>query len=157
MDDIIWLIVVEESANDAELILNSLRKARFPIRPRHIEDEEDLQVALSEHQWDLIISVPQVGDFTAADVCEMVTMSKQDIPIVALVDKLDANNMAELFKAGVRHVVPSGSDVCLQVVVGKELADLADRRKRRHIEQLYKESQRHNKMLLETSRDAIAS
>lgn len=156
MDDIIWLIVVEESANDAELILNSLRKARFPIRPRHIEDEEDLQNALSEHQWDLIISVPQVGDFAVADVCEMVNMSKQDVPIVALVDKLDANNMAELFKVGVRHIVPSGSDACLQVIVGKELADLADRRKRRHLEQLYKESQRHNKMLLETSRDAIA-
>jgi diguanylate cyclase (GGDEF)-like protein/PAS domain S-box-containing protein len=156
MDDTIWLIVVEESANDAELILNSLRKARYPIRPRHIEDEEDLQDALTEHQWDLIISVPQVGEFTVAEVCEMVNLSKQDIPVVALTDKLDSKNMAELFKAGVRHVVPAGNDTCLQLIVGKELADLADRRKRRHLEQLYKESQRHNKMLLETSRDAIA-
>jgi len=62
-DDIIRLIVIEESANDAEIILNRLRKARYPIRPCYVEDEEDLQKALSEkHEWDLVISVLQVGD-----------------------------------------------------------------------------------------------
>lgn len=160
MDDIIWLIVIEESANDAELILNSLRKARYPIRPRHIESEEELQEALTEHQWDVIITVPQVGKgekaFTVSAICEMVTMSKQDIPVIVIVDKLETKGMAELFKAGARHIIPSANDVCLQAVVGKELADLAERRKRKHLEQLYKESQRHNKMLLETSKDAIA-
>lgn len=155
-DDIIRLIVIEESANDAEVILNSLRKARYPIRPRHVEDDEDLQTALSEHEWDLIISVPQVGEFTCAQVCEMVNGSKQDIPVIALTDKLEGKIISALLNAGVRQVIPSQSDGCLQAAVGKELTDLTERRKRRYLEQLYKESQRHNKMLLESSRDAIA-
>jgi diguanylate cyclase (GGDEF)-like protein/PAS domain S-box-containing protein len=155
-DDIIRLIVIEESANDAEVILNSLRKARYPIRPRHVEDDEDLQAALGEHEWDLIISVPQVGEFTCAQVCEMINSSKQDIPVIALTDKLESKVISTLLTAGVRQVIPSQSDGCLQAAVGKELADLTERRKRRYLEQLYKESQRHNKMLLESSRDAIA-
>jgi diguanylate cyclase (GGDEF)-like protein/PAS domain S-box-containing protein len=155
-DDIIRLIVIEESANDAEVILNSLRKARYPIRPRHVEDDEDLQAALGEHEWDLIISVPQVGEFTCAQVCEMVNSSKQDIPVIALTDKLDGKIISTLLNAGVRQVIPSQSDGCLQAAVGKELTDLTERRKRRYLEQLYKESQKHNKMLLESSRDAIA-
>jgi diguanylate cyclase (GGDEF)-like protein/PAS domain S-box-containing protein len=155
-DDIIRLIVIEESANDAEVILNSLRKARYPIRPRHVEDDEDLQAALGEHEWDLIISVPQVGEFTCAQVFEMVNSSKQDIPVIVLTDKLDGKIISTLLNAGVRQVIPSQSDGCLQAAVGKELADLSERRRRRYLEQLYKESQKHNRMLLESSRDAIA-
>lgn len=155
-DDIIRLIVIEESANDAEVILNSLRKARYPIRPRHVEDDEDLQEALTEYEWDLIISVAQVGEFTVAQVCEIVSSSKQDIPLIVLVSKLDGKFIAELLSAGADVVIPSGNDACLQVVVGRELKNLAIRRHSKHLEQLYKESQKHNKMLLESSRDAIA-
>jgi diguanylate cyclase (GGDEF)-like protein/PAS domain S-box-containing protein len=154
-NDIIRLIVIEESANDAEVILNRLRKARYPIRPTYVEDDEDLEKALDEqHEWDLIISIPQVNDFTIIQVCEMVTASKQDIPIIVVAKKLNCKLITTLFNAGVRQVVPG--DECLPVVVGKELENLAERRKRKRLEQLYKESQKYNKMLLETSRDAIA-
>ena len=160
-NDIIRLIVIEESANDAEVILNRLRKARFPIRPKHIEDDEDLQEALSQQEWDLIITVPKVGDpeiyeLTASTVCEIVKTAKQDIPIIVITDELDGKVIAEALTAGAKQVVPDSPETCLQTVVGLELENLAERRKRRQLEQLYKEGQKHNKMLLETSRDAIA-
>lgn len=160
--DLIRLIVVEESANDAEVILNSLRKARYPIRPRHVEDGEDLQEALTEHEWDLIISVtkigdPEIGEFTVEEVCELVNASKQDIPVIVLSDDINNNKeVAAILNSGAKQVVPSGNDAFLQIMVGRELENLSVRRKRKHLEQLYKESQKHNKLLLESSRDAIA-
>jgi diguanylate cyclase (GGDEF)-like protein/PAS domain S-box-containing protein len=154
-DDIIRLLVIEESANDAEVILSSLRKARYPIRPRHIEDEDDLEGALSE-QWDLLISVPRVGDFTAEAACEIVNNAHQDIPMLVLSNSLDGKTVASLLNAGIRQVLPAGNDACLQVAVGKELRDLQARRRYRYLEQMYKESQRQNKLLLQSSRDAIA-
>jgi len=155
-NDIIRLIVIDESDSDAEVILNRLRKARYPIRPRYVEDEEDLQEALIENEWDLIISVPEVEDFTVVQVCEMVSSSKQDIPIIVLVKKLDSKSMAALFNIGAKQVILYNDNGSLPIVVGREINNLAERRKRKHLEQLYKESQKHNKMLLETSRDAIA-
>ncbi len=155
-DDMIRLIVIEESANDAEVILNSLRKARYPIRPRQVENYEDLQEALSEQEWDLIITIPQVGDFTVGQICEMVNSARQDILVIVLVSQLEGKIMAELLKAGAKTVILSGNDGCLPIVVGRELESLANRRHRKHLEQLYKESQKHNKMLMETSQDAIA-
>ncbi len=155
-DNVIRLIVIEESANDAEVILNSLRKARYPIRPKHVEDEEDLQEALSGQEWDLVIAVPAVGELTATTVCEMVKASNQDIPIIILCQKFTAESVGELMEAGVRHVIPNGSDIALQHAVKKELSDLATRQNLRHIEQMYRQSQQHNKMLLSTSRDAIS-
>jgi len=139
-NDIIRLIVIDESDSDAEVILNRLRKARYPIRPRYVEDEEDLQV----------------DDLTVDQVCEMVSSSKQDIPVIVLVKKLDSKSMAALLNIGAKQVIWYNDNGCLPIVVGRELKNLAERRKRKHLEQLYKETQKHNKMLLETSRDAIA-
>lgn len=161
--DIIRLIVIEESANDAEVILNSLRKARFPIRPRHVEDDEDLEEALDgQLDWDLLISVPQVGEFTVENACQMVKRAKQDIPIIVLFEvedntlqNLDDSRIAGILSTGAKQVIPY-NDGCLQAAVSHELQSLAERRKLKKLEQLYKESQKHNKMLLETSRDAIA-
>ncbi len=155
-DNIIRLIVIEESANDAEVILNSLRKARYPIRPKHVEDAEDLQNALSAQEWDLIITVPEVGEFSARQACELVKTSNQDIPIIVLCHKFSAECMGDLMDAGARHVIPGGHDLCLQHAVKKELYDLSNRQNLRHLEQMYRQSQQHNKMLLETSRDAIS-
>ncbi len=154
--DIIRLIVIEESANDAEVILNSLRKARFPIRPKHIEDEDDLREALAEKEWDLLISVPKVADFTLMRACELVTASEQDIPIIGLAERLDNTLITELLSAGATRVIPDGNDTCLQIVVRAELRNLQMRRDKKRMEQLWRETQRHNRLLLETSRDAIA-
>lgn len=154
--NIIHVIVVEESANDAEVILNSLRKARFPIRPTHVEDAEDFQAALSKQEWDLVISVPAVFDFSVADVCELVKTSKQDMPVIGISNKLTPEVMAQMYTAGVSAVIPADNDACLQSVVSRELRNLELRREKRRVEHLYRETQKHNKTLLKTSRDAIA-
>jgi len=154
-NDIIRLIVIEESANEAEVIFRNLRKARYPIRPRHVEDDEDLQEALSNKQeWDLIISVPQVGDLTVAQVCEMVSKSKRDIPVIVLAD--NNKKLFELLNAGATQVLPSDNEACLALVVGRELKNLAERRQYQQLEQVYQSTQKQNKMLLDSSRDAIA-
>lgn len=152
-NDIIRLIVIEESANEAEVIFRNLRKARYPIRPRYVEDDEDLQEALSDKQeWDLIISVPQVGDFTVAQVCEIV--SKRDIPVIVLAD--DDNSLFDLLNAGATQVAPSDNEACLAIIVGRELKNLAKRRQHQQLEQLYQSTQKQNQTLLDSSRDAIA-
>jgi multidomain signaling protein FimX len=152
----IQLIVIEESDSDAEIILNQLRKARYPIRPQYCDDDERLQDLLAEHEWDLILSVPEVDDFTITEVCELVSSSKQDIPVIGLDDKLDSKKMVQWLKAGVKQIIPKDNSGCLPIAVGRELENLAQRRELKRLQQLYKESQKHNKILLESSQDAIA-
>lgn len=152
----IQLIIIEESDSDAEILLNQLRKARYPIRPQYCDDDERLQELLAEHEWDLILSVPQVDDFTVTEVCELISSSKQDIPVIVLDEKLNSKQMFQWLKAGVKQVIPKDNSGCLPIVVGRELENLAERRERKRLQQLYKDSQKNNKTLLESSQDAIA-
>jgi diguanylate cyclase (GGDEF)-like protein/PAS domain S-box-containing protein len=154
-DNAIWLLVMEETINDAEVLLNHLRKARHHTRPRYIQTADELNTALQEREWDLFIAVPQCDGFSALQAAEIVRASKQDISIVVVAEEVDEAAIAELLQAGVRQVIPN-SPARLQLAVGQELADLEERRKRHHLEHLYRESQRQNQVLFESSRNAIA-
>ena len=153
----IRLIVVEESANEAEVVFRNLRKARYSlINPRHVEDDEDLQIALNEKEWDLIIAIPEVGDFTVSQIRDRLSKSKQVIPIIILVEELDGKSISNLFNAGATQVIPTEDEECLRIIVRRELDNLIQYRNHQQLTHLYQESQKQNKMLLDTSLDAIA-
>ena len=146
--DMIRVIVIDGSDSDAEIVLNQLRKARYSICPRYIADDKGLQEALIAQEWDLILCAEKVGEFSATQVCNLVSSFKQDLPVIVLVETLDCKSLAGLLKAGAKQVIFNDNGGCLPVVVGQELANLSERRQRKYLEHLYKESQRHNKMLL---------
>ena len=166
----IKLIVIEKSAAHAERIYRSLRKARYFLpRPISVSNNNDLKNALNEQEWDLIISVSQVGDFNATQVCKTVSSSKTDVPIIVLLDEPKSENneecqafndfcqsTVELLKAGASQVIPKNNDDYLYIVVNRVLLNLEKRRQSLKLEQLFKDSQEQNQMLLESSREAIA-
>ncbi|VAW94750.1 hypothetical protein MNBD_GAMMA20-2324, partial [hydrothermal vent metagenome] len=65
--NVIRPLILEESSNDAEALASSLRNAGYAVRYRHIEDNEDLQSALDEQAWDILLATSQVGDYRALD------------------------------------------------------------------------------------------
>ncbi len=166
----IRLIVVEKTAAHAELIYRRLRKARYYLpRPRCVTNKRDLKDALSQQEWDLIISVCQVGDLSATQVCKTVSSSQKDVPIIILSDEPQCTknedcegigdffkNMVELLNAGASQVIPKTNDDYLYIVVSRILLNLDKRRQSLKLEQLYTECQEQNQMLLESSREAIA-
>jgi len=100
--------------------------------------------------------VPFVGDFTVKEIAELIKNSKQDIPLIVLTRKFTPESLVEFLSNGARQILPAENDTCLQIAVRKELEDLENRQSLRRVEQLYRQSQQHNKTLLETSRDAIS-
>jgi diguanylate cyclase (GGDEF)-like protein/PAS domain S-box-containing protein len=166
----IRLIVIEKSAAHAELIYRRLRKARYYLpRPRSVTNNRELKDALSKQEWDLIISVSQVGDFSAIQVCKTVSSSQKDVPVIVLFEEPECQNneecegigdffkdTVELLKAGAAQVIPKTNDDYLYIIVSRVLRNLEKRRQSLQLEKLYTESQEQNKMLLESSREAIA-
>ncbi len=153
---IIELMVIHRDENDAEIVLNNLRKARLPIRPKYIAGLEDLQDALSTDKWDLLLSIPATKQLNIIQICRTIAKSKQDIPVVVISPNMQTATVEKLLSTGVNSVVPDKSALALQRVVKSELRYLADRRKLAELKRLYAEACTLNKQLLATSRDAIA-
>lgn len=154
-DNIVRLLVIEESLNDAEMLTSILRNAGHGVRPVRAEDEEDVQAALNEHPLDLILYSTQIDHFSLEKALETVARTGKDIPLIAVSPEFEEVSVAEALKAGAADLVSKQHPEHLQQVVQRELHNLHQRRALRLSEAAQRESEKRCKALLDSSRDAI--
>jgi diguanylate cyclase (GGDEF)-like protein/PAS domain S-box-containing protein len=154
--NVIRPLILEESANEAEALASALRNAGYAIRYKHIEDAEDLQEALEEQKWDLLLAAQQVGDFTATQALAIIKKSGKDIPGIVFGSEHSEAIVTETMKAGAVDFVTEEAQEHLLLVIEREVNNLRERREHRRCKGLYHESEKRNRVLLDSSRDAIA-
>lgn len=154
--NVIRPLILEESANEAEALASALRNAGYAIRYKHIEDAEDLQEALEGQSWDLLLAAQQVGDFTATQALSIIKKSGKDIPGIVFTHERTDALVIELMKAGAADVIAEEAQDHLLMVINREVDNLRERREHRRCKGLYHESEKRNRVLLDSSRDPIA-
>jgi len=155
-EKIIHLIILVESSHDAEVLASSFRNVGYAVRSKHIEDEEDLLAAIQEKGWDLLISAPQVGDYTATKAMECIKAAGKDIPCIVFGPLPDKKVILDNMRAGAAYCVPAEDQELFQIVVEREFNNLRERRSHRETKTMLVESEKRNRALIESSKDAIA-
>ena len=153
---VIRLLILEESANEAEALASALRNAGNAVRYKHIEDAEDLQEALENQSWDLLLAAQQVGDFAATQALSIIKKSGKDVPCIVFGSERPDALVVEMIRAGAADFVSDETQDHLLLVIQREMANLRERREHRHCKSLYHESEKRNRVLLDSSRDPIA-
>ncbi|QBQ54041.1 EAL domain-containing protein [Nitrosococcus wardiae] len=154
--DIVRLLIVDASFENAEMVTNLLRNMGFAVRASRVEEEEEIREALEGQAWDLIVCAATLPQLRVAQMLQMLAQSEKDIPLIVVVDeKTDPDDIDEMYADGVRDVVLKSRLLRLQYVVKRELRDLESRRARRRSEMVLGESERRARALLESSRDAV--
>lgn len=149
-------LILEESANDAEALASALRNAGFAVRYKHIEDAEDLQEALESQSWDILIAAQQVAEFSATQALSIIKKTGNDIPCIILGSERTNALTVKLMKAGAVELVAEEAQEHLLLVIEREISNLRERREHRRCKALYNESEKRNRVLLDSSRDPIA-
>lgn len=150
------LLIVNDSSNDAESLLNALRKEGYATRPKLVDYVEDFAEALNEQPWDLILANLKVQRLGALDILHTVAQYEHDIPVIVLAEEAEESVQVEVMRAGAKDMVPRHQARRLLQVIQRELLNLGNRRKLRLCESNVREVQRRSKALLETSQDAVA-
>jgi diguanylate cyclase (GGDEF)-like protein/PAS domain S-box-containing protein len=154
--NVIRPLILEESANEAEALAGALRNAGYAVRYKHIEDAEDLQEALEAQSWDILLATQQVGDFIATQALSIIKKSGKDIPAIIFGGERTDATTIEFMKAGAVEFVSEEAQEHLLLVIKREIDNLRERREHRHCKGLYHESEKRNRVLLDSSRDPIA-
>jgi len=154
-ENLVHLLVIDDSANDAEASIGILRKAGIAIRANRIEDPDDLQAQLEQRAWDIILAKPKIKELSAAQALDIVKKAGKDIPFIILGDHRDESFVVDSMRAGACDVLPREQTARLQLVVARELGNLAERRTRRVCELGFRESEKRCRSLIDSSRDAI--
>ncbi len=155
-EEIIRILVVDDSSNDAEAIANMLRNGGHAVHATRIEDDEDLRGALGEHPWDMLLSKPRVPFLTATEALGIIANARIDLPLLLIADDSTNAEIVEILKSGARDAVHIANPSRLEHTVLREVEDLRKRRRQLQCERLLQEANARAQSLVDSSRDAIA-
>ncbi len=151
----IKLLILHESPDDAEQLMNLIRNSGRATRGQMIESSDSLVQALGAGQWDLMLLRPEANDMFAMECLKEVKKQSKDIPAILLVDEYDPEEVVEGLREGYEDVVMVEDQDRLILVIQRELRNLMERRARRTAELHLKEAEKRCAVLLDSSRDAI--
>lgn len=152
----VHLLILDPSQNDAESLIGLLRNAGKATRAHRITSEEDLEEALKNSNWDLLLARDIEQEFAADDALAMIRRMDKDIPCLILTEEENRERTVAVMKAGAQGTVQFDHNDLLILKTKRELVALEDRRRRRALESHLREAEQRCQLLLESSKDAIA-
>ncbi len=154
--ELLRLILLHSSLEEAEHLLSLLRNAGIAVRPERAEDLEDVEELLSARPCDLIFHEYGNEECSLASLLAFLEEHNRDLPVLSVSPELSVQRMLEVMRTGAAGLVSHEEPEFLEIMVRRQMEALACRRQVRRLESLYRESEKRNHALLDSSRDAIA-
>lgn len=130
------LLIVEDSEDDAELLLIELKRNGLTIaRTERVESAAQMSVALDTGGWDIIISDHNMPGFSAFDALTLIQSRQLDIPFIILSGAIGEDTAVQAMRAGAHDYILKGRLARLIPAIHRELQEAEERRKRRLAEE----------------------
>lgn len=155
-DEVLRLLVADESLNDAEMFISVLRNAGHAVRPYHVEDEDDLREALTDKPFDLFLCSAALDTLPLEQAIQYVQQSGRDLPIITVAATDSTELRRSSMQQGAADLVCKDDLDHMQLVISRECGHLRERRRLRRFEKALRETERRCNALLDSSRDSIA-
>ena len=132
------LLIVEDSADDAELMVRALRRAGVDPTYERVETPEAMEAALAREPWDLVISDYSMPHFNGLAALKLLQDRELDLPFILVSGNAGENVAVDAMKAGAHHYILKDNLARLAPAVERELRDAELRRERRRAESRYR-------------------
>ena len=154
--DIVRLLVLNESQNDAEGLINLFRNSGYPTRAHRIVSEADLQQQLGEDPWDLMLCDGRFGELSIEQALAIFDEHHDDIPTIMLLDDPTGEAFQAALDRGVQDAVDAENQHHLLHAALREIANRRERLEKKALKGRLDEVNARYELLMEGSRDAIA-
>src|SRR6185295_11890171 len=148
-------LVVDDSASNAGLLYEELRRGGFEPSLERVSTRAELEGALARSPWDVVLSDVATHGLGAVDALALLKERDIDIPFLIVSENLDEDTAIRAMKAGAQNCIPRGSLLRLCPILERELREAQIRRERRIVQQALSESELRFRSLAESSPDAI--
>jgi PAS domain S-box-containing protein len=149
------LLIVEDSKDDADLLLRVLRPAGYEPAYEIVDTLPTMRTALEHKDWDVITSDHSMPQFSAPDALALAKELRPNSPFIVVSGENDLDLAVSLMKSGARdyirkdelaRLVPTIKEVMHEVEVGRE---------QQQAEHLMQVSEARYRRLFETAQDGI--
>lgn len=143
----IRVLLVEDSEDDAFLLERAMRKGGYEPDLHRVERLGDLQQALEQQVWDVVISDYNLPGFCALDVLRALRTQALDLPFIVVSGAIGEETAVEAMHAGAHDYIMKDNLTRLNSALEREMAEAEGRRQRRLAEHALRESEEHFRQL----------
>ncbi|WP_438022744.1 PAS domain-containing protein [Sorangium sp. So ce233] len=149
------VLLVEDSEQDARLILREMKRGSYDASHERVHTPEDMTAALSRQTYDIVLSDHSMPRFDSLSALRMIKERGLDLPFIIVSGSIGETIVAEVMKSGAHDYVLKSELRRLVPAIERSLRDVAERRERRRAEIALKESEERFALAVQGSRDGL--
>jgi diguanylate cyclase (GGDEF)-like protein/PAS domain S-box-containing protein len=132
-----------------------LRKAGYEVNSLCVQNAEDMQAALQQQTWDLIICDQQMHNFNVIAAMRVLKLSARNIPFIIVSGAISEDIGVDMMIAGAQDFVLKSNMNRLVPAVRRELADAAARYAGYLSARSLRETEGRYRTIIEATSDAV--
>jgi len=133
---------VEDSPDDAALVVRALQKGGYTVTSARVEDAESMRAALGREPWDIVVSDWSMPQFSATAALGVLQDTRIDIPFIIASGTVDEETAVAAMLAGAGDFLSKNKLARLVPAVDREVRKCADRRAGRLVEEQLRHAQK---------------
>jgi len=120
METPLRVLLVDDSEDDAELVLRELRRGGVQAIYTRVDTPEAMKEALQKREWDVVISDYLMPRFDALAAFNVLKMTELDIPFIVVSGSTGEDTAVAAMKAGVNDYIMKNNLLRIYPVVERE-------------------------------------
>jgi signal transduction histidine kinase len=141
------VLIVEDSENDALLLLRELKRAGYEPVHERVYTALDMNTALEKQYWDVIISDFVMPQFSGLEALKLVQGKRLDIPFIITSGKISDDTAVISMKAGAADYIMKDNLTRLGPAIERELQEKLVRGEREKASRALKEREEELRIL----------
>ena len=142
MGIVLRVLLVEDSADDARLLVRQLVSAGYDVQHERVESPAAMRDALTRTSWDLVISDYSMPGFSGTAALNLLQEQGIDVPFIFVSGTIGEDVAVAAMKAGASDYVLKDKLKRLIPAIERELRDAEMRRERRRAHEIVLERTR---------------
>lgn len=149
-------IVFSTSANEAEELVSQLKNQGLAIRHQLVDNSETLSKVLQTKTWQLAIFLEELIYLPTTQALSMLNQQKSALPAVFLCANYSIAKRKEIMQQGLFDCIPDTEPELLALIIKRDQRMVSSEIAQLAADKLVTETSKRNKLLLNSSKDAIA-
>ena len=134
MPEPLRVLIVEDSEDDAALLVRELRRGGWAPRFERVETAEEMRAALDREPWDLVVADYALPQFSAPAALAIIRECRLDLPFIIVSGTIGEDTAVAAMKAGAHDYLMKGNYARLVPAIERELREDRARRERAKLE-----------------------
>src|SRR5438093_9878418 len=123
MSNPLRVLLVEDSEDDASLLLHEIKRAGYEPVCKRVQTPDSMEQALEEQPWDIVIADYALPQFDALAALELVQGERLDLPFIIVSGAIGEEVAVAAMKAGAHDYVMKGNLARLAPAIQRELRE----------------------------------